>query len=99
MPNQNQSFKPLDIDGIQSDGPNKKQLIIGGIIIVIVIVSAAGVFWLQKKGGGLSFFNKDHNLVKDAAVDSDNDGLTDEEEKIYGTDPKKQDTDGDGYSD
>ena len=33
-------------------------------------------------------------------TDSDNDGLTDiEEYKVYGTDPKKADTDGDGYSD
>jgi hypothetical protein len=31
--------------------------------------------------------------------DSDNDGLTDEEEKKYGTDPLKFDTDGDGLSD
>jgi len=32
-------------------------------------------------------------------IDSDNDSLTDEQEKIYGTDPKKADTDGDGYKD
>lgn len=32
-------------------------------------------------------------------VDTDKDGLTDKEEKIYGTDPKNSDTDGDGYSD
>ncbi|MFB6225798.1 MAG: hypothetical protein ABEJ02_00425 [Candidatus Paceibacteria bacterium] len=31
--------------------------------------------------------------------DSDNDGLTNSEEKKYGTDPNKKDTDGDGYSD
>lgn len=31
--------------------------------------------------------------------DSDNDGLTDKEEKKYKTDPNKADTDGDGYSD
>jgi hypothetical protein len=31
--------------------------------------------------------------------DSDTDGLSDEEEKIYGTDPEVADTDGDGYSD
>ena len=34
-----------------------------------------------------------------AALDSDNDGLTDAEEKIYGTDPHNPDTDGDGYLD
>lgn len=32
-------------------------------------------------------------------LDSDQDGLTDAEEKLYGTDPQKADTDGDGYSD
>lgn len=31
--------------------------------------------------------------------DSDADGLSDDEEKIYGTDPEVADTDGDGYSD
>jgi hypothetical protein len=34
-----------------------------------------------------------------SALDSDNDGLTDEEEALYGTDPQKPDTDSDGYSD
>jgi len=32
-------------------------------------------------------------------IDSDNDGLTDKDETIYGTDPEKADTDGDGFSD
>jgi hypothetical protein len=32
-------------------------------------------------------------------LDSDQDGLTDAEEKTYGTDSRKADTDGDGYSD
>lgn len=32
-------------------------------------------------------------------LDSDQDNLTDAEEKTYGTDPYKKDTDGDGYSD
>lgn len=32
-------------------------------------------------------------------VDSDNDGLTDAEEELYGTDPTNPDTDNDGYSD
>lgn len=37
--------------------------------------------------------------VNQAAVDSDNDGLNDEEEKRLGTDPKKIDTDADGLYD
>lgn len=34
-----------------------------------------------------------------AGQDSDNDGLTDLEEEVYGTDPFNPDTDGDGYTD
>jgi len=33
------------------------------------------------------------------SIDSDNDGLGDNEEVLYNTDPKNPDTDGDGYSD
>lgn len=36
---------------------------------------------------------------KEALVDSDNDGLTDMNETLYGTNPNNPDTDGDGYSD
>ncbi|MCX6785616.1 MAG: CAP domain-containing protein [Candidatus Komeilibacteria bacterium] len=36
---------------------------------------------------------------KDFSTDSDNDGLTDAQERIYGTDPDNPDTDGDGISD
>jgi hypothetical protein len=32
-------------------------------------------------------------------LDSDQDGLTDDEEKLYGTDPRNSDSDGDSYSD
>ncbi len=41
------------------------------------------------------------NNSKDAtvAIDTDNDGLSDNEENLYGTDPKNPDTDGDSYSD
>ena len=34
-----------------------------------------------------------------SAADADSDGLTDEEEKLYLTDPTKSDTDGDGFTD
>ena len=36
---------------------------------------------------------------KNIFLDTDQDGLSDEEEKMYGTDPTKADTDGDGYTD
>lgn len=43
----------------------------------------------------------EERLVTDNNIflDSDQDGLSDEEEKAYGTDPNNADSDGDGYSD
>lgn len=50
---------------------------------------------------GFNFFvfaqNGDQKV--NLALDSDHDGLTDAEEKTYGTNPNIADTDGDGYSD
>ncbi|MCG2826687.1 MAG: PKD domain-containing protein, partial [Thermoplasmatales archaeon] len=46
------------------------------------------------------FLDTDKDGVPDVTdSDDDNDGLTDEEEKVLGTDPLKSDTDGDGYND
>jgi hypothetical protein len=50
----------------------------------------------------LSFYSyaEENSLTdKNIFLDSDQDGLSDEEEKIYGTDPKNSDSDGDSYSD
>lgn len=44
-------------------------------------------------------FADDATNGKNIFQDSDRDGLSNEEEKLYGTDPFKKDTDGDGYSD
>ena len=38
-------------------------------------------------------------LVEDTGIDSDDDGLSDQEEYELGTNPKSADSDGDGYSD
>ena len=43
--------------------------------------------------------DEDKKNGKNIFLDSDQDGLTDEEEKGYGTDPNNKDSDGDGYSD
>ena len=43
--------------------------------------------------------NTDPGKPSDGKKDSDNDGLTDDEEKDLGTDPNKADTDGDGIKD
>ena len=42
---------------------------------------------------------QEKNTSQNIFLDSDQDGLSDAEEKTYGTDPHKADTDGDGYSD
>lgn len=42
---------------------------------------------------------KQFSLSLMASLDTDKDGLTDSEEKIFGTDPNLKDTDGDGYLD
>ena len=48
--------------------------------------------------GFLSFASENFS-GKNIFQDSDQDGLTNEEEQLYGTDPNNPDTDGDGYSD
>lgn len=59
------------------------------------------VFALLLVGSFSLFAVAQTNLSREQATfnDSDNDGLSDDEEKVYGTDPNKADTDGDGYSD
>lgn len=50
----------------------------------------------------LAFFTSAQNESNGAGnifLDSDQDGLTDEEERLYGTNPRDSDSDGDGYSD
>ncbi len=52
--------------------------------------------------GGLSFvsFAQEHRTsTLSLAVDRDQDGLSNKEEELYGTNPDQRDTDGDGYSD
>lgn len=46
-----------------------------------------------------SYAEENSTADKNIFLDSDQDGLSDEEEKIYGTDPQNSDTDGDSYSD
>lgn len=59
------------------------------VLIGLVFLSFAFFVVAQEKN------NSGNNVF----LDSDQDGLTDAEEKTYGTDPYKKDTDGDGYSD
>jgi hypothetical protein len=65
----------------------KKTKIIAAIAVSFVVF-ATTLFALAQSQNNNSLF-----------LDSDQDGLTDQEEKMIGTDPFKADTDSDGYSD
>lgn len=65
---------------------NKARII--AFLAVSFVVFATTLFALAQSQNSNSLF-----------LDSDQDGLTDQEEKSIGTDPFKADTDGDGYSD
>lgn len=56
-------------------------------------------FTLLLSGFGFFSVAKEDFSGKNIFHDADQDGLTDEEERLYGTDPRNSDTDGDGYSD
>ncbi len=89
--------------------PSKKVIfLLVAIILAFIIILGARYY---TKNQTLSYTNNapvsnalianPSDLVPqvDATIDSDNDGLPDWEESLYGTDPKKADTDGDGTSD
>jgi hypothetical protein len=65
-----------------------KKIKIIAILAVSFVVFATTIFALAQSQNSNPLF-----------LDSDQDGLTDQEEKAIGTDPLKADTDGDGYSD
>jgi len=81
--------------------PSKKFILIF-LSLSVVIAGAFILFGNEPKKGNLSFerTGEASRLVKSAAVkDSDNDGLKDWEESLWGTDPENPDTDGDGTND
>jgi len=59
------------------------------VLVSLVVISLA--FYVSAEDN----FGSKNNIF----LDSDQDGLSDEEEKSLGTDPYNKDTDGDGYSD
>lgn len=63
---------------------------IGFFIFAIILVAGFYV---------VSSAQENSTSDKNIFLDSDQDGLSDDEEKTYGTDPNEKDTDGDGYSD
>lgn len=56
-------------------------------------------FSLLVFGTAFFVFADDDSNGKNIFQDSDQDGLSNDEEKLYGTDPNNRDSDGDGYSD
>lgn len=81
-----------------------RKIVLGLTIFSIIAVSLASSYfyatykqkaeyrkWLEE--------SQKYSTNQNANLDTDNDGLTDLEETIFGTDLKNPDTDGDGYSD
>ena len=69
------------------------------VAFAVIVITGA---WFLSKPGGASLANAESTeaLLKSYAIqDTDGDGLPDWEESLYGTDPKKADTDGDGIGD
>ncbi|MFH0969783.1 MAG: hypothetical protein V1804_04705 [Patescibacteria group bacterium] len=60
------------------------------LIFAILVITSFAVFAMAQENS-----TADKNIFQD----SDQDGLSNDEEKTYGTDPYNPDTDGDGYSD
>ncbi|MFC1622822.1 hypothetical protein ACFL2R_03755 [Patescibacteria group bacterium] len=59
-----------------------------GVFLVLVLFGVTFSTLARENSSSESIFN-----------DADQDGLSDDEEGVYGTDPNNSDTDGDGYSD
>lgn len=64
------------------------QFRLSAFVFLSLLFMGAGFFVFADNGSGMNAFQ-----------DTDGDGLSNAEEKLYGTDPYNPDTDGDGYSD
>lgn len=79
------------------------------VIFISSVILLAALIWVGSilLGKETTYTKKDNNVgVSDSAdsdnfytMDSDKDGVYDWEESLWGTDPKKEDSDGDGVSD
>jgi len=68
----------------------QKNKIVSSIFILFILIIFSCTFFA---------FAQDQNSSQNIFLDSDQDGLSDEEEKTLGTNPANPDTDGDSYSD
>lgn len=89
---------------------SKRKGVIIASVLPFVFWGALLVLWFYRApeniGSSNALISKNNNqisisqIARDASViDSDNDGLSDWEESIYGTDPKNPDSDSDSYLD
>jgi len=88
------------------DKSTKKKILVGLFAVIIIF---GGWFLIKQSDNSLSIkSNKESQTASlgektisgnESDLDNDFDGLTDKEEKIYGTDPNDPDTDGDTYLD
>lgn len=84
-------------------GPQTLVLFAGVIALIaggIYVVSGSAFNNSARPGDTVAVeLQENDNVASVAGLDSDDDGLTDLQEKRYHTDPNNPDTDGDGYSD
>lgn len=97
------------IDPNSKKNPSRKFLAV--ILVVVVLIISGSIYYilfLNNKDNRKSPSQEDTKIAKneevkkdeaDKKLDTDQDGLPDYMEKIFGTDPGKVDTDGDGYGD
>ncbi len=80
-------------------------LIILASLLLLGFLCVAGWFFFIKNSEPKNIYERTANknlsssVAQTAVLDTDSDGLRDWEEKLWKTDPNKQDTDGDGYTD
>lgn len=84
---------------------DKKRIIIIIVLAVFLLsgTAIAALFFFKSReinGPEVEAVSpKTENTKTTVIIDMDNDGLTDEQEKAYGTNPSEQDTDRDGFKD
>ncbi|MFH0819932.1 MAG: thrombospondin type 3 repeat-containing protein [bacterium] len=90
----NQQIDPSDYQDTNYEPVKKSKTGIILIVILVVLLAIGGGAWLWMKNSRPTD-TKSESVVKD----SDNDGLTDNDETKYGTNPNNSDSDNDGYLD
>jgi hypothetical protein len=81
---------------------SQRQMRIGGSVLIAVLMVAGAYIWpavVLPHTKAVNAALTDDILASYVSKDSDSDGLPDWQEALYGTDPAKSDTDGDGITD